>query len=405
MHISHSRSTLFALLSAAVWSSFAASASGQLLPFDQPFLAPTNDVAWHIVVQDIDGDGLPDVSTAGASHGQVSLGDRTSLLRVGPSFLTGAPYSLAAGDLNEDGFGDFAWASSDLATAYVNLSDGAGGYQWYQALEPSPLTPETLEIRDCNGDGHRDVAASSVGWLGGGDGTFVSGSGCSALHAAVGDFDGDAWPDRARLVAAGFFGEKRLRVARGVAGGNFGVEVDGPFVPAHSSLDLAADVDGDGLDDLLLRTVDHLQIVLVRAAGAGGFGSPVLTSFPSSIAGVAAADIDGDGRTEVAAASVVSGPSVRFLRAATDGTLDEYASLALPGQPHGLAFADLAGDGAPEMLFSNNPASGLWVYPNRRGFLIDVPTLDPRGLALLAALLAGAGWLLLQRAETQRPSE
>lgn len=398
MHISHSRSTLFTLLSAVAWSNVAPSASGQLLPFDQPFLSPTNDVASHLVVQDIDGDGLPDVSTAGPSHGQVSFGDRTSLLRVGPSFLTGPPSSLAAGDLNEDGFGDFAWASSDLATVFVDLSDGAGGYQWYQALEPSPLTPETLEIRDCNGDGHRDVAANSMGWLGGGDGTFTSGSGCLALRAVVGDFDGDAWPDRARLVAAGFFGEKRLRVARGIAGGGFGSEVDGPFVPAYSSLDLAADVDGDGLDDLFLRTVDHLQIVLVRAAGGGGFGSPVLTSFPDSIAGVAAADIDGDGRAEVAAASAVGGPSVRFLRAAADSTLTEYASLPLLGQAYGLAFVDLAGDGAPEMVFSNAPSPGLWVYPNRRGFLIDVPTLDPHGLALLGLLVAAAGCLLLHRA-------
>ncbi|QQR75060.1 MAG: VCBS repeat-containing protein [Holophagales bacterium] len=398
MLTSHFRSTFFAFLIAAAWSSFAAPASGQLLPFDQPFLAPTNDVSWRLVVQDIDGDGLPDVSTAGPSHGQVLFGDRTSLLRVGPSFLTGAPVSLAAGDLNEDGFGDFAWASSDLATAYVNLSDGAGGYHWYQALEPSPLTPETLEIRDCNGDGHRDVAATSVGWLGGGDGTFTSGSGCLALHAVVGDFDGDAWPDRARAVYNGFTNTIRIRVALGTAGGLYGTEFDGPLLPPQTSLPFVGDADGDGLDDLVIVHYGvPKQIGIARSVGGGAFADSVFTLFPDGPSQGAAMDIDGDGRTEFVFSSSFA-PRAHFFRGAVTDGLIEYATLDLPATSDALVIADLARDGAPELVVDNGPNSGLWVYPNRRGFLIDVPTLDPHGLTLLGLLVAAAGCLLLHRA-------
>ncbi|APR76714.1 alkaline serine protease [Minicystis rosea] len=185
-----------------------------------------SDVAGHVVVGDIDGDGASDV---------VSVMEGTSVLTTLRSNRNGTftravwesqtrlwPQDhLLAGDFNGDGLTDLLIV--DASTTRTLLSNGDGSFQLVEAPRafggaPCAGTSAVPRLGDFNGDGRTDflvIGESLTVYLAAGDGTFVpnvappsgpSGTDvCSGLVASgdrifVGDVDGDGYAD---LVAAG----------------------------------------------------------------------------------------------------------------------------------------------------------------------------------------------------------
>lgn len=343
------------------------------------------------LLQDIDGDGRLDVVAAGVATPwvEVWLGDDSGRFHLGPIAPGGFCIALDAGELNGSGLADLV-CEIEGDTVKVVLSTSDGTYDPYFLLHGAQLGGD-VEIRDCNGDGHLDIAEGAGGWLGDGTGGFAPAGSCLPLVGLPGDVNGDGIPDLVDVWEV--FLSWSLTVRLGLPDGGFGPVLYGPDVPAHARPLAVGDLSGDCHSDVLLASPTHLMLSL--GVGNGAFTPPV----PSSFGGVFywwAAEVGefGSQWPEAAVLDRVTGEA-RFFSSTAAGVLSQVFSFPLPdlNPIGGLLVGDLNRDGIDDLVISES--SGFRVYLSRRSVL-EVPALSPVGLAALVCGLALCALLLLR---------
>ena len=160
--------------------------------------------------------------------------------------------------------------------------------------------------------------------------------------------------------------------------GSFAAEVDLPLPSGGSgafSGVMLADVDGDGKLDILVCNSSLGWVVIYRNISTGGtlttdsFAAPVVLITGADPRHVRVADLDGDGRPDVICANSGSGTISIFRNIGVAGTLttDSFAprvDLACVNQCQDLAVADLDGDGKPDLAVVNFGATELSLFRN-----------------------------------------
>lgn len=226
------------------------------------------------------------------------LGDGMGNFTLASSPATGDwPTSVAVDDFNSDGKTDLAVLNQHDWTASILLGDGAGSF----TLTSSPSVdsacgyPSTLATGDFNADGKLDLAIVSAYssafcvLLGNGDGTFqpseVYTTGTEPTSVAVGDFNGDGKLDLA-IANHGYDNRydpsndvpSSVSILRGNGDGTFRPRVDYPTHTAYDSPSglIAADVNGDGRLDLAFAEnefIDDTDCLYLCFAAAGAHRS------------------------------------------------------------------------------------------------------------------------------------
>lgn len=274
---------------------------------------------------DLNGDGLPDVVVGcyGSANQQVpyvatflSRGDGTvhggSLIS-----LTGVVQDIELGDVNGDGNTDVL-AAGGLGDVYVLLGTGKG-----TLLEPygyeSDAGTTWAGLADLKGSGQLDAVllnSSAYTWsvmLNNGKGKFTDGVPISpainAMWAVEADVNKDGLPD---LVLAGY-GQIQVLYGTGKAKAPFSA---GPALSAPDSdfvYVVCGDLNGDGADDLVYLYQDQQQnfswfaaVYLGSAAGSFQYlstfpaGSPNRSTGPGVIV-----DLNHDGKPDLVTTSGV----------------------------------------------------------------------------------------------------
>jgi len=165
------------------------------------------DVA-AIAVADLNHDGIPDILTANrlsGSTGNVSVirsnGDGTF---AGPKTfgIYGSPNAIVVADLNNDALPDIATENSENGHNAISVLLGHGDGSFQVARNYTGFTGSgalSLAVGDLNGDGFPDLfVGSDYSLLGNGDGTFhapVFNNLGGAFRSTIGDFNGDGRPD------------------------------------------------------------------------------------------------------------------------------------------------------------------------------------------------------------------
>ncbi|HZO05052.1 MAG TPA: VCBS repeat-containing protein, partial [Solirubrobacterales bacterium] len=324
---------LLAALAAALTALLSSTASAFTFAPAQIRVAGLAQQEMHgVEAADIDGDGLLDAVASGYYSGAPG-GDPVIAVLRGRANGTLAPVvnypmtgagpvtGLALGDFNEDGSPDAALGSPFSEELVISLNDGDGGFEAPTPLPSGGFSPDDPLVADFDADGHLDLASANGSsysvYLGNGDGSFEPALNEEiedwALTIAAGDFDDDGIVD----LALGNVDAGTVRILLG--------EGDGTFVAAPP-VDLealapeeecfcveiwgiaAGDLDGNGRDDLVVsdRFENRLFSVLSNPDGTFTGAPPVDLEelapeeecFCVEIWGIAAGDIDGNGTVD-----------------------------------------------------------------------------------------------------------
>ena len=288
-----------------------------------------NDSGWMSHAADLDGDGFLDLIVVNAENGVTSELD-CYVYWGGPDGLTGArselptagAYDVAAVDLTGNGLLDLI-----LPSAWVDHHNAGAPRPLHVYLQTRPRVFEDATER------------------------FAI-PGFAALAVACEDLDGDG--ELELVVAnyrAGFEHDTDSFIYRR-RGSGFAVET--PLrLPTHYAMQVElADLDGDGRKEVIFAGGDQVQIYWNRNGGFSTDQRTILqvegnwSQFAQGAVRVAAADVDGDGRDELL---VVNGEGVQ-IRSTTD--LHEIRQTLPLAHASWLHAADLDGDGRIDLIVS-----------------------------------------------------
>jgi hypothetical protein len=345
---------------------------------DGTFQAPRNFAAGtdpiSVVVGDFNGDGIPDLAIANYFTNNVSvlLGNGDGTFQAGRTFATvGAPLSIAVGDFNGDGQLDLVTTNLTFDNVSVLLGNGDGTFQAAHDF-PAGSNPQSVAVGDFNGDGRLDLAVADYVFgncsvsvlLGNGDGTFQAGrtfpAGVGFGSVAVGDLNGDGVPDLAVADSGDPLGRTSgVSVLLGNGDGSF--QAARAFAAGSSPQSVAlGDFNGDDRLDLAVANdfSGGGSVSVLVGNGDGTFQPP--RSFTTGVdpASVAVADLNGDGRLDLAIADSGGrfgvGSAVTVLLGNGDGTFQASPTFAAGSGPLSVAVGDFTGDGRLDLAVAND---------------------------------------------------
>lgn len=302
--------------------------------------------------------------------------------------------AFASGDLDGDGFDDFAYVGRlGLDTGFgfeafegvlTWVSDGSGGFMLTGAASVtdrfSDLGIVPMAMIDRDGDGDLDVVVCDelvgeqeriIAMLNDGSGGIVTESepvmvnereGFVFYWMDVADVDGDGWDDLVVLLtdAPTRPSEHEIRI---FYGGESGLSGETSLIRGAGALEvMCADLDGDGLLELLTCSNSEdgryrNTVSIVYQGSARVFDPPVSMNLEDGAgAGVYAADLDNDGSAELISTGGIStlGLTIFWSNGAPcasdlnlDGDLDFFDVSAFLGYySESEPIADFNGDGA-----------------------------------------------------------
>jgi hypothetical protein len=318
---------------------------------------PTAHQSWFLLAGDFTGDGLEDIVACDPGSTAFLYPTKGGGMFEKPAAIAASNGSraVAAGDFDGDGELDIAsanWMSQEVS---ILLGSGDGTLKFLGRIRVSG-SPHEIESLDFNGDGVKDLAAKLSGLgiqplRGKGDGSFnvhaVFSEIATGGNTATGDFNGDGKGDLVGHLGVG--------ISRG----------DGVFKKTLTLSDVypfaAADLDGDGNDDLLAIESPN-AIRMVPGHCDGTFGPSLYLGTSDLISGgeMYAEDLDGNGRVDL----VVNGSS-SSTQIFWDLIPPPLIHLTGSGQSSRAAVADLDGSGLPDVF--TQPATGTEI----------VASLDP----------------------------
>lgn len=326
-------------------------------------------------------------------------------IKVGKS-----PGSVETADFNNDKFPDLAVTSETDSSVTILLGNGKGGFT---EAESSPFfagsIPNDISINDFNKDGNMDLAFANhekkylTVLLGNGKGNFTPATkspfpveGIPHTHGiATGDFNNDGRLD----LVTDSWGNDKVEVLFGDSINLF--KTQGAFFKVgkrpYQRL-RAADINGDGITDIVTTNTEGNNSTVLLANGKGGFDEAAGSPFACGDVpfGIAIGDINADSKPDLAVinspGSMAEGKGKNGLTVLLgDGTGKFTTMKGSPYEagkiPNRIAIGDVNGDGINDIVVSDNDSNKIYLFlMNKNGSVLSQSSITvgnhPKGIAI-----------------------
>ena len=327
-------------------------------------------------------------------------------IKVGKS-----PGSVEAADFNNDKFTDLAVTSETDSSVTILLGNGKGGFI---EAESSPFfagsIPNDISINDFNKDGNMDLAFANhekkylTVLLGNGKGNFTPApkspfpvEGIPHTHGiATGDFNNDGRLD----LATDSWGNDQVEVLFGDSLNLF--KRTGMFFKVgkrpYQRL-RAADINDDGIDDIVTTNTEGNNATILLANGKGGFDEAAGSPFACGDApfSIAIGDVNADGKPDLAIvnspANMGEGKGKNGMTVLLSGSTGKFTTMkGSPFEagkiPNRIAIGDVNGDGVNDIVTSDNDSNKIYLFlMSKNGSVLSSSPIivgnHPKGVAIV----------------------
>jgi hypothetical protein len=307
----------------------------------------------------------------------VLLGNGDGTFQQPQTFAVGSgPDSVAVADVNGDGKPDLVVANQLDNTVSVLLGNGDGSFQLPQSFAVGH-GPNSVAVADVNGDGKPDIVTANASdnavsvLLGNGNGTFTPAS-LTAVSLRntpyLADLTGNGLPSTVVLNIRG-----DILFRQGLPGND---NVFAPPVPLNlgrPARDLTVLQTANGLAiatadasfDPALSGANHFVYTISLYTLAPNGEAHRSTAFSTTLlpTRIAAADLTGNGLDDLVVANSVDS-SIQIAFQQPNGTFSAPLTRSTGEAPSDLALVDLSGDGRPDIVVSNQASGDVSVFPN-----------------------------------------
>jgi hypothetical protein len=318
--------------------------------------------------------------TDGPSSAKTFVSSDTLKIKVGNS-----PGSVEIADFNNDKFPDLAITSETDSNVTILLGDGEGTFL---AADKSPFNsgsiPNDISIGDFNKDRNLDLAFANhekkylTVLVGDGQGNFSPASkspfqtrGIPHTHGiATGDFNNDGNLD----LVTDSWGNDQVEVLFGDSINLF--KAQGAFFKVGKrpyQRVRAADLNGDGIADIVTTNAESNNVTILLSNGKGGFDEAIGSPFACGDApfGIAIGDVNADGKPDLAVlnspSSMAEGKGKNGLTVLLGDGTGKYSTMrGSPYEagkiPNRIAVGDVNGDGINDILTSDNGSDKIYLF-------------------------------------------
>jgi len=380
-------------------------------------------LAASVLLADVNNDGRLDLVVAnncqyggGCANGDVSvlLGNGDGTFQNAVSFDAGyEPRAIAVADVNGDGLPDLVVAnlceneSCSNGGVSILLGNGDGTFRPPVTYSSGGYEATSVTIADVNGDGHPDVVVANLCeggpcvsvvsvLLGNGDGSFrqpvgYSSGGEEALSVAIGDMNGDGFPDVvvANESQTGYPSDGDVSVLLGNGDGTFRNPVSYGSGGYIASLLAIKDLNNDGrLDVVVVNACQNSATCTAPGTGGEvgvllGNGDGTLQTASTFSSGgyearaVTIGDVNGDGKADLVVANecrtvACTKGGISVFPGNGDGTFQEPASYS-SGAAYAVsaALGDVNRDGKIDVAVANEQTNNKSNGIGRVGLLLN----------------------------------
>jgi hypothetical protein len=326
------------------------------------------NMADGITAADFNKDGLTDIAVTYLQDNAVRVMlNNGGGFGAAQTYAVGyQPYFVASGDINGDGYPDLVVSNTTtnnkVGSISVLLNNRNGTFA--QAVSyPTGWLPYQVAVGDINGDGYADVVVAEYGastaqiFWGSKSGTLTQGpalpTGINPYGVAIADLAGNGQPD----VIVSCFENSQVYVFPNEGNGAFGSPVIYTSNLTKPGSIVTGDFNRDGKLDFVVSDTTGNEVTFFAGNGTNtpaaqaGIVSP-LVNFP---VGIAAADMNGDGILDIVG-TVPNGNQIAVSLGQGDGSFGsatQIAPFSAPSQPWAIAVADFNNDGKPDVVTAN----------------------------------------------------
>jgi len=242
------------------------------------FAGTFGDPRWptrNVTVVDLNGDGRLDIVVANRSEDQlganyVCLNDgRGNFVTTCRAFSTESATTIAAGDINGDGFPDLVVPHREGGQSFIYINDGHGAFAEKRPFGPAKCETRAIALADLNGDRKLDIIIG----------------------------------DQARGGAFIYFNQGRMEFSSAV-------QIVGKEDTVYSVA--VSDMNGDGRADIVLGNSEAPGVVLINDGTGRSFRRVRFGDAQGTVYGLALGDVNGDGSPDIIAARS-DAPSMLYL--------------------------------------------------------------------------------------------